>query len=210
MKETKKCPYCGETILATAKKCKNCGEWLYDQNEMKLQKEKEDIQVQAVKTNVKPHSFFEYYFVDVFIRNYANFKGSTSRKQFWMSFLCYYILMTVLICYELFFLNYVFGFESQFILYQIASIALAIPGCALGVRRLHDIGKSGWWILISIAPFVGPIWLLVLFCKKGITICEPVKHTIKDYIVWGLIPLLFILTVAIIFILDDSGAPATY
>lgn len=42
-----------------------------------------------------------------------------------------------------------------------------IPGLAVGVRRLHDIGKSGWMILISLIPIVGPIWLLVLMVQDS-------------------------------------------
>lgn len=42
-----------------------------------------------------------------------------------------------------------------------------LPGLAVGVRRLHDIGKSGWMILISLIPIVGPIWLLVLMAQDS-------------------------------------------
>ena len=42
------------------------------------------------------------------------------------------------------------------------ALAIFIPGLAVGVRRLHDIGKSGWMMLIILIPFIGWIWLLVL------------------------------------------------
>lgn len=49
----------------------------------------------------------------------------------------------------------------------VLSLALLVPGIALGVRCLHDIGKSGWWMLISFVPLIGAIWLIILFIKEG-------------------------------------------
>ena len=46
-------------------------------------------------------------------------------------------------------------------------IAVLIPGLAVSVRRLHDIGKSGWYYLIGLIPIVGPLILLVWFCTEG-------------------------------------------
>ena len=44
---------------------------------------------------------------------------------------------------------------------------MLIPGLAVSVRRLHDIGKSGWMYLIILIPLIGVIWLLVLFVTEG-------------------------------------------
>lgn len=44
------------------------------------------------------------------------------------------------------------------------SLAVFIPSLALSIRRLHDTGRSGWWLLIGLVPLIGGIWLLVLFC----------------------------------------------
>jgi len=46
-------------------------------------------------------------------------------------------------------------------------LAVLIPGIAVGVRRLHDVGKSGWMILIGLIPLIGSIWLIVLFCTDS-------------------------------------------
>ena len=43
----------------------------------------------------------------------------------------------------------------------------AVPSLAVSIRRLHDIDRSGWWSLLIVIPFLGTIWLLVLFCLKG-------------------------------------------
>ena len=47
------------------------------------------------------------------------------------------------------------------------NLALLFPSTAVVVRRLHDIGNSGWWILISLIPFIGSIWLIVLLCTDS-------------------------------------------
>lgn len=47
------------------------------------------------------------------------------------------------------------------------SLALVLPSLAVALRRLHDLDRSGWWILISFVPIVGAIVLLVWFCTKG-------------------------------------------
>jgi len=47
------------------------------------------------------------------------------------------------------------------------ALAVIVPGLAVTVRRLHDTGRSGWWILISLVPFVGGIILLVFMCLES-------------------------------------------
>jgi uncharacterized membrane protein YhaH (DUF805 family) len=42
-----------------------------------------------------------------------------------------------------------------------------VPSLAVGVRRLHDVGKSGWMLLVALIPLIGAIWLLILFCKDS-------------------------------------------
>lgn len=68
-------------------------------------------------------------------------------------------------------------------LFTIASLALTIPSLAIGIRRLHDIGKSGWWFLIVLIPLVGVFWLLFLLCKKGNTANASTPLTTTDKIV---------------------------
>ena len=57
-----------------------------------------------------------------------------------------------------------FGHMGYGIIYVLYCLAVFLPGLAVEIRRLHDVGKSGWMILIALIPFVGAIWLLVLFC----------------------------------------------
>jgi uncharacterized membrane protein YhaH (DUF805 family) len=55
-------------------------------------------------------------------------------------------------------------FGPCFLAYVVATL---LPGLAVAVRRLHDVGKSGWWMFLSLIPVVGVIWLLILFCAEG-------------------------------------------
>ena len=178
---TKRCPYCGEEILAVAKKCKHCGDWL-DENaqvsEPQLtsvpepvceptpepKKDPVDEREEATSTAepVRRPGFFEYYFIDLFIRRYADFKGKTSRQQFWMGGLCFVLLLLTLFCIDL-------ATGLMFVCTLVGTLALTVPFVAAAIRRLHDTGRSGWWFLIQYVPVVGPIWLLVLLCQKGET-----------------------------------------
>ena len=53
-------------------------------------------------------------------------------------------------------------------IYLLYALIVLIPGLAVAVRRLHDVGKSGWMILIAFVPIIGAIWLLVLMVTDGV------------------------------------------
>ena len=96
----------------------------------------------------------------VVLERYAEFSGRAGRAEYW-----WYFLANVLLYLALFILASV-AEVFQFV-YFIAVIALIVPTIAVGVRRLHDTGRSGWWYLIIVVPFVGGIVLLVLFILEG-------------------------------------------
>ena len=111
------------------------------------------------------------WYLKVMKENYSNFSGRARRKEFWMWYLFYVIVLIVAMI-----LDGVLGtgFEIGYgattpygWLYIIAALAHLIPGLAVYVRRLHDVGKSGWFLFIALIPFVGAIWLLILFCSDG-------------------------------------------
>lgn len=87
-------------------------------------------------------------------KNYVNFQGRARRKAYWMFVL--FNLIAVLIVGVI---DGVLGTGG--ILGSIYGLAVFLPGLALLVRRLHDIGKSGWWVLIGLVPLIGFIVLLV-------------------------------------------------
>ena len=94
-------------------------------------------------------------------KNYANFKGRARRKAYWMFILFNLIALAVLGLIES-----TIGLSGQNgygILTGLYSRAMILPLIALAVRRLHDTGRSGWWILIGLVPLVGPIVLIVFY-----------------------------------------------
>lgn len=94
----------------------------------------------------------------VVLEKYADFNGRASRPEFW-----YYVLANAIIGMILGFIK--FG-GVPWINY-IYSLAVMIPGIAVGVRRLHDLGKSGWLLLIGLIPLVGAIILIVWYAQEG-------------------------------------------
>jgi uncharacterized membrane protein YhaH (DUF805 family) len=64
-------------------------------------------------------------------------------------------------------LGITFGAIQYGPIYAIFALATLIPGIAVAVRRLHDVGKSGWWYFIVLIPIIGAIWLLILFFTEG-------------------------------------------
>jgi len=95
------------------------------------------------------------------LKNYAVFSGRARRKEYWMFVLFYMIFALVAMI-----LDNVLGIAMDGIgygpLYGLYVLAMIIPNLAVGVRRLHDVGKSGWMMFIGLIPLVGAIWLLVL------------------------------------------------
>lgn len=108
----------------------------------------------------KIKALFNNYFINVLKTQYTDFKGRASRSQYWYYILCYFIVSIPFAIID------AVLFQTQ-ILGLLLGLALIVPTIAIGVRRLHDLGKPGWWFLMVLIPIVGPIALLVLFCMKG-------------------------------------------
>ena len=106
--------------------------------------------------------------------NFANFKGRARRKEFWM-FVLFNLIFDIVVMIADNIIGTTFKVGSGYYaismpygwFFLLYSLAVIIPGIAVSVRRLHDIGKSGGWIFISLIPFIGAIWLLVLFVLEG-------------------------------------------
>ena len=95
------------------------------------------------------------------LENYCNFSGRASRSEYWWFVLFTVILniaIGIIFCWSENTLNIVSG---------LVGLALLRPGLGLCVRRLHDIGKSGWWLLIALIPVVGSLLLIVGYCKDS-------------------------------------------
>jgi uncharacterized membrane protein YhaH (DUF805 family) len=95
------------------------------------------------------------------LKKYAVFSGRARRKEYWM-----FVLFNVIFSFAAIILDLVLFSKNNSqtrIFSTLYSLAVLVPSIAVGVRRLHDIGKSGWWFFISLIPLIGSIWLLVLF-----------------------------------------------
>lgn len=97
------------------------------------------------------------YYLDAFRFHYSDFEGRARRSEYW-----YFVLFDILTIFILLFLFILSEVQYSFILIVIYFLASLVPRIAINVRRLHDIGKSGWYIFISVVPVIGGIWRLVL------------------------------------------------
>ncbi|MCC6192867.1 MAG: DUF805 domain-containing protein, partial [Burkholderiales bacterium] len=88
------------------------------------------------------------------LKKYAVFEGRARRKEYWM-----FILFNLIVAAILNTVDWMVGTGG--LLGGIYGLAVLIPGIAVTVRRLHDTGRSGWWILIVLVPLVGWIILLI-------------------------------------------------
>jgi len=92
--------------------------------------------------------------VTVCFKKYADFTGRASRPEFW-----WFMLATTI----------------GNIILQLLSLTLTVvfvlvtllPSLAVGARRLHDIGRTGWWLLIGLIPLIGPLVLIVFAVQRG-------------------------------------------
>ncbi len=104
------------------------------------------------------------YYLDV-LKKYAEFTGRARRKEYWM-----FVLFNIIISIVLGRIDAMLGTVNSLGVGYIGglySLVVFIPGIAVGVRRLHDIGKSGWMLLVAFIPIVGVIWLIVLLATDS-------------------------------------------
>ena len=103
-----------------------------------------------------------HYYLDV-LKKYAVFSGRAGRAEFWYFVLCNFLIGIVFSILTNIVGGAVRGGAGIITtLYSLYSLAVLVPSLAVSVRRLHDIGKSGWMILIPLIPLVGFIWYFVL------------------------------------------------
>ena len=114
------------------------------------------------------------------LKRYAEFTGRSRRKEFWT-----YIVMVWVVLFVLMYLDSALGLGGKATSYADATgvgfsmtggllsllfaLATLVPNIAVSVRRLHDVGKSGWMILIAIIPIIGWFYLLFLYLQPGTT-----------------------------------------
>jgi uncharacterized membrane protein YhaH (DUF805 family) len=94
------------------------------------------------------------------LSNYVGFQGRARRKEYWM-----FVLVNIIISIVLGIIQSILGWTD--VLTGIYSLAVLLPSLAVAFRRLHDTGRSGWWILISLIPLIGAIILIVFMCQDS-------------------------------------------
>ncbi|MFI8236139.1 DUF805 domain-containing protein [Streptomyces sp. NPDC085866] len=99
-----------------------------------------------------------HWYVDV-LKKYAVFSGRARRQEYWMFFLFNLIISIVLTV-----VDRAIGSNVISLIY---TLAVLLPGLGVTIRRLHDTGRSGWWIFISLIPLVGTIILIVFLATEG-------------------------------------------
>ncbi len=99
------------------------------------------------------------------LRNYANFSGRASQRQYWMYTLVYLGIYFVLMAVAAMLGDSTLG--SIFtMLVGLFALALLLPSLAVTIRRLHDTDRSGWFILLSAIPLAN-LYLLYLLAIRG-------------------------------------------
>ena len=93
-------------------------------------------------------------------KKFAEFSGRARRQEFWM-----FALFNFLVSVAIGIVDGILGTNGA--LGGLYSLAVLIPSLAVGVRRLHDTDRCGWWLLLPLIPIVGGIILLVFFCSDS-------------------------------------------
>lgn len=100
------------------------------------------------------------WYKEAVLNKYARFDGRAHRTEYWMFFLVNLLIYAGVGLVET--LVGIWGIFST-----LYSLAVLIPSIAAAVRRLHDTGRSGWWVLVALLPVVGVIALLILLALES-------------------------------------------
>jgi uncharacterized membrane protein YhaH (DUF805 family) len=100
------------------------------------------------------------------LSRYAVFSGRSQRSEFW-----YFVLFEILIEWALFMVDHAMGWTQSFggmgLLTGLAGLVFLLPSISVATRRLHDIGKSGWWQLLAFVPVLGILVLIYWLALNG-------------------------------------------
>tara|TARA_B100000925_G_scaffold235760_1_gene184413 strand:+ start:668 stop:1045 length:378 start_codon:yes stop_codon:yes gene_type:complete len=110
------------------------------------------------------------WYLKVMRDNYANFSGRARREEYWMFTLFYFILfigLFVVISILGALLGDDIGINLGVIILIIFIFAHFIPSLAVTIRRLHDTGKSGWYLLLQLIPYIGALIIFIFTVIEG-------------------------------------------
>ncbi|MCM1076513.1 MAG: DUF805 domain-containing protein [Bacteroides sp.] len=104
--------------------------------------------------------------------NYCNFTGRSSRSEFWW-FMLFGIIVSCVVS-----ILFAWSDTLEYIVNGLVSLFFILPSLGLAIRRMHDTGRSGWWILVNLVPLVG--WIIYLYFAAQDS--QPMTNK------WGLVP----------------------
>jgi len=143
-KDTKKCKECGNQIPENAVTCPCCG---YNNQEQQKLTFKEAISVCLLK-------------------KYATFTGRARRSEYWFFYL-FNMIISIALSILMIILQWTSMYTVLLVIQTLFFIATLVPNFAVGIRRLHDTGRSGWNLLWALLPIVGLILLLIWFAQDS-------------------------------------------
>ena len=166
------CSKCGSETLSESKFCTECG------NSMSASLPKDTIEEESPKSNEKSNSsknldapvevinetgVIKMTFAEAIqsvLKNYANFSGRARRSEYWywnLAMFIGYVLLAIVGRFS----------DALGVVIGLAFLASVIPSITVLVRRLHDVDKRGWWLLLSLIPFFGSIIILIWNIQEG-------------------------------------------
>jgi uncharacterized membrane protein YhaH (DUF805 family) len=155
-----KCHACNEVILPEDRHCSRCGREVKreytNMNDFEFKeynpRSKESIDANQFNKDSKVEvSGFDAY--QLMWKKYADFEGRTTKTEFWYAMLFHMIFVAIA--------------ASTVYLEPIYFLATVVPYLAISVRRLHDTGRSGSWVLMHLIPIVGLIYLIIWYCEDS-------------------------------------------
>jgi len=166
------CSKCGSETTSESKFCKECGNSLSaslpndtieeestKSNEKSNSRKSLDAPVEVInETGVIKMTFTEA--IQSVLKNYANFSGRARRSEYW------YWNLAVIILYVLLAIVGRFS-DALSVVIGLVFFASVIPSMTVLVRRLHDVDKSGWWLLLGLIPIFGYIIISIWNIQEG-------------------------------------------
>jgi len=100
------------------------------------------------------------------LKKYAVFSGRAGRKEYWHFSLMYVLISVILSLFDAI-IGQLDTRTGIGLLSGLFALAVALPAIGVGIRRLHDTGRSAWWLLITLVPIIGILVLIVFWALRG-------------------------------------------
>ncbi len=94
------------------------------------------------------------------LKKYTVFTGRAHRQEYWM-----FVLFNVIVSLAIAFVEQIAGIPG--IVSILYTLGVLLPSIAVGIRRLHDTDRSGWWLLVALVPLLGAVILLIFFVQDS-------------------------------------------